>query len=102
MSRARRDRQQDMDAKLWIDTVWLDGLVMGESPRWHDGRFWVADWMAHRVLAVDADGRREVVAEVEAVPISIDWAADGSLLVVAGSDGELRRLDAEGRWSTLA
>jgi hypothetical protein len=24
--------------------VVLDGLVLGESPRWHDGRLWVADW----------------------------------------------------------
>ena len=29
---------------------------MGESPRWHDGRFWMCDWMAGEVLAFDADG----------------------------------------------
>ena len=35
---------------------------MGESPRWHDGRFWMCDWLAGEVLAFDADGDREVVA----------------------------------------
>ena len=30
---------------------------MGESPRWHDGRFWMCDWLAGEVLAFSADGR---------------------------------------------
>ena len=54
---------------------------MGESPRWHDGRFWMCDWLAGEVLAFDADGRREVVARVEGLPFSIDWLADGRLVV---------------------
>ena len=29
---------------------------MGESPRWHDGRLWVADWGAGEILAIDPDG----------------------------------------------
>ena len=29
---------------------------MGESPRWHDGRFWMCDWLAGEVLAFAADG----------------------------------------------
>ncbi|MEU6239472.1 hypothetical protein, partial [Kitasatospora sp. NPDC047058] len=24
----------------------VTGLVLGESPRWHDGRLWVCDWGA--------------------------------------------------------
>ncbi len=34
---------------------------MGESPRWHNGRLWLADWGASEVLVVDggmADGQR--------------------------------------------
>lgn len=38
--------------------VVLDGLVLGESPRWHDGRLWVADWAAHELITLDADGAR--------------------------------------------
>ena len=46
---------------------------MGESPRWHDGRFWMCDWRAGEVLAFDADANREVMARVEGLPFSIDW-----------------------------
>ena len=40
--------------------VVLDGLVLGESPRWHDGRLWVADWAAHELITLDAGGTRQV------------------------------------------
>ncbi|GAA1879193.1 SMP-30/gluconolactonase/LRE family protein [Lapillicoccus jejuensis] len=58
----------------------LDGLVMGESPRWHAGRLWLCDWGRGEVLALDpADptGSREVVARVDGMPFSIDWLPDG-------------------------
>jgi len=66
-------------------TVLGDGIEMGESPRWHDGRLWFCDWLAHEVRAVDLDGRVEVMAHVDALPFSIDWLADGTLVVVAGT-----------------
>ena len=40
----------------------VDGLTMPESPRWHDGRLWLSDMGAREVVAVDLDGRSEVVA----------------------------------------
>ena len=43
---------------------------MGESPRWHDGRFWMCDWLAGEVFAFDSDGNREVVARVDGLPFS--------------------------------
>ena len=33
-------------------TVLASGLAMGESPRWHDDRLWVCDWMAGEVSCV--------------------------------------------------
>jgi sugar lactone lactonase YvrE len=78
---------------------------MGESPRWHDGRLWVADWMAQEVLVVDpASGAREVAAKIPSLPISIDWlpAPDGRLLAVAGSDKRLLRQEADGSLVTHA
>ena len=42
----------------------LTGLAFGESPRWHDGRLWVADWGAREILAVDREGQREVIVKV--------------------------------------
>jgi sugar lactone lactonase YvrE len=65
----------------------VDGLAFGESPRWHDGRLWFSNWGTGEVLAVDADGKSEVMARVppETLPFSIDWLPDGRLLIVAGS-----------------
>src|SRR6478609_3841229 len=54
---------------------------MGESPRWHDGRFWMCDWVAGEILVFDADGKREVVTRVDGMPFSIDWLPDARLLV---------------------
>ena len=70
--------------------VFATGIQMGESPRWHDGRFWMCDWRAGEVLVFDADGSRQVVARVGGLPFSIDWLPDGRLVattpggVVAG------------------
>ena len=61
--------------------LFATGIQMGESPRWHDGRFWMCDWIAGEVLAFDAEGNREVVTRVEGLPFSIDWLPDGRLLI---------------------
>src|SRR6478735_4394300 len=72
--------------------LFATGIQMGESPRWHDGRFWVCDWLAGEVLSFAADGSRRVEARVEGLPFSIDWLPDGRLVittndgVVAGPD----------------
>lgn len=77
--------------------VLLTGLKIGESARWHDGRLWLANWGAYQVLAVDAAGDREVMAEVPStLPFSIDWLPDGRLLVVAGPAGRLLRQQPDG------
>jgi sugar lactone lactonase YvrE len=82
-----------------MDTL-ITGLAIGESPRWHDGRLWVANWGAREVLAVDMDGKREVMARPETRTFSIDWLPDGRLLVVSGQ--LLLRQEADGRLVTHA
>jgi sugar lactone lactonase YvrE len=62
------------------------GLQMGESPRWHEGRFWMCDWIAGEVLVFDVEGNSEFVARVEGLPFSIDWLPDGRLLITT-NDG---------------
>jgi sugar lactone lactonase YvrE len=61
--------------------LFATGIQMGESPRWHDGRFWMCDWIAGEVLAFDSEGTREVMARVDGLPFSIDWLPDGQLLM---------------------
>src|SRR5438309_6779496 len=81
----------------------ISGLVVGESPRWHDGRLWFSNWGAQEIIAVDTQGRREVMARVPTtVPFSIDWLPDGRLLVVSGPEARLLRQEADGSLVTHA
>jgi sugar lactone lactonase YvrE len=74
----------------------LTGLVFPESPRWHDDRLWVADWGAEDLIAVDLEGKSEVMAEVASFPFSIDWLPDGRLLAVSARERRLLRQEADG------
>ena len=58
---------------------------------WHECRLWFSDWGSQEVVAVDEEGNKEVIVQVEfpAFPMCIDFAADGGLLLVAGRDGRL-------------
>ena len=77
--------------------VLLDTLTIGESPRWHDERLWVCNWGAAEVLAITTDGACERVLESpSAIPFSIDWLADGALLLVDGQHHRLLRREHDG------
>ncbi len=80
----------------------LTGLVLGESPRWHDGRLWLADWGAQRIVAVDERGDCEVLAHVPGMPVSLDRLPDGRLLVACGRRGRLLRREPGGGLSIHA
>ena len=72
----------------------LDDLVIGESPRWHDGRLWFAHWGAGEIVAVDLEGHSEVMGQgPPGLGWSIDWLPDGRLLVTGP---ELMRGEADG------
>lgn len=82
----------------------LDGLSFGESLRWHQDRLWLVDWGTQQVMAVDREGRTQVMARVDfpAFPMCIDWLPDGRLLAAAARDGRLLRLEADGSLATHA
>jgi sugar lactone lactonase YvrE len=78
-----------------MDTL-LEGGSFFESPRWHDGRWWVSDFYRHLVLTVDGDGRAEEVLTVEGQPSGLGWMPDGSLLVVSMRDRRILRRTPDG------
>ncbi|WP_030176540.1 SMP-30/gluconolactonase/LRE family protein [Spirillospora albida] len=77
-------------------TVLMDGIVFGESPRWHDGRLWFSDWGAGQVIALGPAGGHEVVVSVPSFPMCIDFLPDGRLLVVDSARRRLLRRDPDG------
>lgn len=85
-----------------MSKILLTGVVMGESPRWHDGRLWFCDWGAGELRTVDLDGGTEVVARVPAPPFCIDWLPDGRLLVASGGDARVLRREPDGSLATYA
>ena len=85
------------------------GLGLGESPRWHDGRLWVCDWVAGHVLSFDETGTSRVELTMSGLPFSVDWLRDGRTVltstqgvVVAGADGTLTPYGGTGRgWNEI-
>ena len=74
--------------------VLLDGLAMPESPRWHDGRLWFSNWGTRQIVAVDLDGKSEVVGEgPDGLGWATNWLPDGRLLITGP---ELVRVESDG------
>src|SRR5262249_33556136 len=83
----------------------LTDLAFGESPRWHDGHLWVADWGRQQILVVGHNGTREVAVQFRFPsfqPICFDFAPDGSMLVVSSRDALLLRKEPDGTLATHA
>ncbi len=80
----------------------LTGLAFGESPRWHEDRLWFSNWGAQEVVAVDLEGKSEVIVRVPSFPFSIDWLPDGRLLLTSGRSGLLLRREPDGELLTHA
>ena len=82
--------------------VLMEGVVFGESPRWHDGRLWFSDWGANQVIALGIDGSHEVVVTVASFPMCIDFLPGGRLLVVDSAQRRLLRCEPDGSLVTHA
>src|SRR5512146_2395358 len=74
----------------------LTGRGLVESPRWHGDRLYFSDWSAGEVLALDLEGRSEVVAQIKSLPLCTAWLPDGRMLIVSSQDGRLLRREPDG------
>ena len=83
--------------------ILLTGPAFGESPRWHDGRLWFANWGTQEIVSLDLDGNSEVETRVPTtLPYSIDWLPDGPMLVVSGREALVLRQEPGGPLVTHA
>ncbi|HEY3207471.1 MAG TPA: SMP-30/gluconolactonase/LRE family protein, partial [Gaiellaceae bacterium] len=74
--------------------VLLEGLAIGESPRWHDGRLWFSNWGTGEIIAVDLDGNSEVAGRgAEGLGWATNWLPDGRMLITGA---ELLRVEPDG------
>ena len=89
--------------------IFATGLGLGESPRWHEDRLWVCDWVAGEVLSFDESGSRRVELAMSGLPFSVDWLPDGRTVltssegvVTADADGALTAYGASGQgWNEI-
>jgi sugar lactone lactonase YvrE len=82
--------------------VLMDGIMLGECPRWHDGKLWFADWVGQTLYSVDETGRSNKEAHVASLPFSIDWLDDGTMLVVNAAERLLQKRQPDGSFATYA
>jgi sugar lactone lactonase YvrE len=80
----------------------LTGLTLGEQPRWHEDRLWFSDWGTREIIAVDLEGRSEVIVRAPSFPSCVDWLPDGRLLLVSADEGLLLRMETDGSLVTHA
>jgi sugar lactone lactonase YvrE len=90
-------------SKPQIKTL-MTGIAFGESARWHQGRLWFSDWVAQEIIAIDPEGKSEVIfrAPFPSIPMCFDFLPDGRLLIVSTSDGLLLRTEPGGAQLTHA
>src|ERR671916_1216905 len=74
----------------------MSGIGFGESPRWHDERLWFSDWDAQEIIAVDLEGKVDVIVRMPSFPFCIDFLPDGRLLIVSARDRHLLRREPDG------
>jgi sugar lactone lactonase YvrE len=78
--------------------VVASGFAFLEGPRWHDGRLFVSDMHAGKVIALDTSGKQETILDLgdDRQPSGLGWLPNGSLLVVSMVDRKLLRHDRGG------
>ncbi len=76
--------------------ILMTGIAFGEQPRWHEGHLWFSDWGPPEVIAVDLEGKSEVMLRAQSFPCCVDWLPDGRLLVVSPREGLLLRREPDG------
>jgi sugar lactone lactonase YvrE len=83
-------------------TTLMEGIWLGETPRWHEGKLWFGDWVAGKLYRLGEAGGYELAATIASVPFSIDWLPNGDLIVVNARTNRLERREADGSFALYA
>jgi sugar lactone lactonase YvrE len=75
---------------------YIEGIVYGEGPRWHNGRLWFTDGPAGYVYSAGEAGDLAVEAEI-AHASGLGWLPDGTLVVSTLFDTKVHHVDAAGK-----
>ena len=83
-------------------TQLMDGILLGECPRWHDGKLWFADWVGQKLYTLPPGGQPRIEAEIASLPFSFDWPPDGRMLLVHAADNDLKVRQPDGSFTRFA
>ena len=72
--------------------LFVDDLVFGEGPRWHNNHLYVSDMFAHQLLRIDLQGNKTVIAKVPGRPSGSGFLANGSQLLVSMVDRRVLKI----------
>jgi sugar lactone lactonase YvrE len=73
----------------------LDGIVFGEGPRWHNERLWFTDGFAGTVYSAGESGDLTVEARIDRAS-GLGWLPDGTLVVSTLFDAKILHVDGQG------
>ena len=92
-----------MNANSPRTTQLMDGILLGECPRWHDGKLWFADWVGEKLYTLgETGGQPTVEAVVRSLPFSFDWLPDGRMLLLHSHDKQLQVRGPDGSFTLFA
>ena len=74
-------------------TVFADGFMFLEGPRWYKNQLWVVDMMDLKVLRISSDGKQEVVCEVPNRPSGLGFLPDGTPVVSSMIDRKVMKIE---------
>jgi sugar lactone lactonase YvrE len=77
--------------KRFEPSLFAEGFMFLEAPRWHDGQLWVSDVFDHKVYALSSKGQRATVIDVPNRPSGLGFLSDGSLIIASAKDSRLLR-----------
>ena len=84
----------------------MDGILLGEQPRWHDGKLWFADWVGQTLYTLTEDGKHTVEAKIGAGTLKPAKAnrttLSGDVLEALPVNGKVQFTVAPRAWTRVA